>query len=127
MNQGFDHQRNNRVLDPTTWEDLQDELPDTMPRYIVLSFELKHKDGRVSYPLVFVYYVPESAKIDLKMIYSSLSNARFPKGHLTDMLFFTGAKPAFTQATDLGAKVLDLQNIEDINYEYISGRLLGTA
>ena len=42
-----------------------------MPRYIVLSFEMKHKDDRISYPLVFLYYVPESAKIDLKMIYSS--------------------------------------------------------
>lgn len=33
-------------------EELGDELPDNSPRFLLISFEMNHKDGRVSYPLV---------------------------------------------------------------------------
>jgi hypothetical protein len=39
-----------------TLEDLQAELPDSTPRFLVISYELKHKDGRISYPLCGIYY-----------------------------------------------------------------------
>lgn len=42
-------------------EDLAEELPDTSPRYVVYSYKYTHKDGRVSYPLIFIYYCPSSA------------------------------------------------------------------
>lgn len=39
-------------------EDLEEALPETSPRYVILSYEYKQSDGRVSYPLMFIYYSP---------------------------------------------------------------------
>ncbi|VDO07399.1 unnamed protein product [Brugia timori] len=35
-----------------------DELPVQQPRYIVISYERVHDDGRLSYPLSLVFYSP---------------------------------------------------------------------
>ena len=37
------------LLDPITPDELAEELPEHSPRFVVLSFEMKHSDGRVSY------------------------------------------------------------------------------
>ena len=34
------------------------ELPENSPRYVVLSYELKFSDGRISYPLVLISWAP---------------------------------------------------------------------
>ena len=34
------------------------ELPEFNPRYIAFSYCHTHDDGRVSYPLIFIYYCP---------------------------------------------------------------------
>lgn len=48
-------------------EELAEELPENIPRYIILSYELKHDDGRVSFPLVFLFYCPVGANTQLRM------------------------------------------------------------
>ncbi|KAI9341799.1 hypothetical protein DFJ73DRAFT_536248 [Zopfochytrium polystomum] len=58
-------------LDDCTVEDLQEELPDSSPRLIVISYELKHEDGRVSFPLIGIYYLPPNASDKLRMVYAS--------------------------------------------------------
>ena len=35
-----------QLLEDTSFEELADELPDNTPRYLLLSYELKHADGR---------------------------------------------------------------------------------
>ncbi|CAO1631073.1 unnamed protein product [Sympodiomycopsis kandeliae] len=56
-------------------EDLQEELEENSPRYVILDYELKHKDGRVSYPLVLVYWCPQTSSTQLSTLYTSaLSN-----------------------------------------------------
>lgn len=37
------------LLDPITPDDLAEELPEHSPRFVVLSYELRHSDGRISY------------------------------------------------------------------------------
>ncbi|WFD38775.1 uncharacterized protein MJAP1_001739 [Malassezia japonica] len=37
------------ILDPITPDELAEELPEHSPRFVVLSYELHHSDGRVSY------------------------------------------------------------------------------
>lgn len=37
------------ILDPITPEELEEELPEHSPRFVVLSTELHHADGRISY------------------------------------------------------------------------------
>lgn len=37
------------LLDPITPDELAEELPEHSPRFVVLSYELHHQDGRISY------------------------------------------------------------------------------
>ncbi|KAI8096627.1 uncharacterized protein BX664DRAFT_324461 [Halteromyces radiatus] len=59
------------VFDSISLEDLVEELPENTPRYIILSYELKHSDGRTNYPLLFIYWSPSTAKAELHMLYTS--------------------------------------------------------
>ena len=37
------------VFDPITPDELAEELPEHSPRFVIMSYELSHADGRVSY------------------------------------------------------------------------------
>ncbi|KAG0041710.1 hypothetical protein BGZ83_001412 [Gryganskiella cystojenkinii] len=87
-----------------TMEDLAELLPENTPRYIVLSFELKHDDGRQSYPLVFISYTPRGTKPTLNMLYSS-------------------AKTHFQNTVGLG-KVVDIQEAEILTDDWMRSQLL---
>ena len=54
-------------LQDTNVEELQAELPEHMPRFLVLSYVRNHGDGRISYPLCFIYISP-SGRIALSSL-----------------------------------------------------------
>ncbi|KAG0374989.1 MAG: glia maturation factor gamma [Linnemannia gamsii] len=85
-------------------DDLAELLPENTPRYVVLSFELKHDDGRLSYPLVFLYYSPNGVKPELNMLYAS-------------------AKTYFQNKAGLG-KVFDVQDAENLTEDWLRHKLL---
>ncbi|BFZ07765.1 hypothetical protein BsWGS_10804 [Bradybaena similaris] len=65
-------------------DDLQDELPPQQPRYVVLSYVHKHDDGRVSYPLLFIYVSPQGCSPEQQMMYAgsktkAVKDAEFTK------------------------------------------------
>jgi len=39
-------------------DDLRESLPGHQPRFVVYSYHMKHADGRVSYPMCFIYITP---------------------------------------------------------------------
>lgn len=47
------------------------ELPENSPRYVVLSYELHHKDGRKSYPLVLINWSPSSSETGMLTLHAS--------------------------------------------------------
>ncbi len=47
------------------------ELPENAPRYVLLSYELSHSDGRVSYPLVLINWAPTTAETGLLTLHAS--------------------------------------------------------
>lgn len=53
-----------------TIEEIVNDLPEHLPRYVVLSYVYNHGDGRVSYPLIFVYVNPAGTKPELHMMYA---------------------------------------------------------
>lgn len=73
------------LLDPITPDDLVEELPEHSPRFVVLSFEHKHSDGRVSYVRIIAHtatradpvrrmltsWAPASSSIELATLYAS--------------------------------------------------------
>jgi len=58
-------------FDSISPEDLAEELPENSPRYVLLSYELDHKDGRKSYPLVLINWAPTSSEIGLLTLHAS--------------------------------------------------------
>ncbi|OAX80449.1 hypothetical protein ACJ72_05221 [Emergomyces africanus] len=51
-------------------EDVADELPDSSPRFILLSYPLTLSSGRLSVPYVLLYYLPENCNPSLRMMYA---------------------------------------------------------
>ena len=47
------------------------ELPENAPRYVVLSYELNHSDGRKSFPLVLINWAPISSEMGLLTLHAS--------------------------------------------------------
>ncbi|RHZ52778.1 hypothetical protein Glove_457g65 [Diversispora epigaea] len=92
------------IYDNISLSELVDLLPETNPRYIVLSYELSHNDGRRSYPLVLIYYSPPSIKLETHMLYAS-------------------AKTYFQEKADLN-KVFDIREIESLTDEWLQEKLL---
>ncbi|KAI9570471.1 maturation factor [Boletus coccyginus] len=58
-------------FDNISIQELAEELPESSPRYVVLSYELKHSDGRTSFPLVLVNWTPSSSETTLMTLYAS--------------------------------------------------------
>ncbi len=55
-------------------EQLAEELPETAPRFLVISFKYPKPDGRVQYPLCLVYYCPETCADRNRMMYTRFVN-----------------------------------------------------
>ncbi|KAF9945075.1 hypothetical protein BGZ72_001678 [Mortierella alpina] len=91
-------------LELESLDELAETLPENTPRYVVVSYELKHDDGRVSYPLVFIYYSPKGVKPELNMLYAT-------------------AKTHFQNKIGLG-KVFDLRDAESLTEQWMRSKLL---
>uniref|UniRef100_A0A8C6KEX6 Glia maturation factor n=1 Tax=Nothobranchius furzeri TaxID=105023 RepID=A0A8C6KEX6_NOTFU len=75
-------------------DDLKEELPDY--KYI-------HADGRVSYPLCFIFSSPMGCKPEQQMMYA-------------------GSKNRLIQAAEL-TKVFETRNVDDLTEEWLKNRL----
>ncbi|KAF5369192.1 hypothetical protein D9615_009970 [Tricholomella constricta] len=58
-------------FDNISIEELAEELPENSPRYVVLSYELNHKDGRKSFPLVLINWSPTTSEIGMLTLHAS--------------------------------------------------------
>lgn len=54
-----------------TVDDLADDLPSNSPRFIVVSYQLTHPDGRTSTPLFLLNWNPSSGSPDMKTLHAS--------------------------------------------------------
>ena len=51
-------------------EELAEELPDNTPAYVLMNYGYTKPDGRYVSPLVGVYWRPDTARGDVKMLYA---------------------------------------------------------
>jgi len=75
-----------------TCDEIAEALPESAPRFIVYSYKYKQADGRVSYPLCFIYYSPQAVNSTLNMLYASSKNVLVNK--LEVMKIFDIASPS---------------------------------
>ncbi|GAB1601367.1 glia maturation factor beta-like [Argonauta hians] len=86
-----------------TVDEIQEDLPDSQPRFVVLSYVYNHSDGRVSYPLVFIFVSPLGCKPEQQMLYA-------------------GSVRALTKELEM-TKVFDIRSTEEFTVEWIEEKL----
>ncbi|XP_077588108.1 glia maturation factor beta isoform X3 [Stigmatopora nigra] len=84
-------------------DDLKDELPERQPRFVVYSYKYQHDDGRVSYPLCFIFSSPVGCRPEQQMMYAGSKNKLV---HTTQM-----------------TKVFEIRNTEDLTEEWLREKL----
>lgn len=87
-----------------TIDELKEELPENSPRFVILSYELNHRDGRTSFPLVLVYWAPQTSSMDLKTLYTS-------------------ALQNFSVKADISGKVVDVRDEAEFDKQTLDKRL----
>ncbi|KAF4104520.1 hypothetical protein G5714_015507 [Onychostoma macrolepis] len=71
--------------------------------YIVYSYKLSHGDGRVSYPLCFIFCSPVGCKPEQQMMYA-------------------GSKNRLVQSADL-TKIFEVRNPDDLTEDWLKEKL----
>ncbi|CAG9577025.1 unnamed protein product [Danaus chrysippus] len=90
-------------LDNIELEDLQEILPSHQPRFIVYSYKLEHTDGRISFPMCFIFYTPRDAHMELQVMYAGTQRAL---------------------AAAVGApRLLEVREIDDLTNEWLNDKL----
>ncbi|CAI5693338.1 glia maturation factor gamma [Oreochromis niloticus] len=89
--------------DDISMDDLRNELPERQPRFIVYSYKYVHDDGRVSYPLCFIFSSPVGCKPEQQMMYA-------------------GSKNRLVQTAEL-TKVFETRNPDDLTEEWLKSHL----
>ncbi|CAH2329008.1 Glia maturation factor beta [Pelobates cultripes] len=95
-------------------DELKDELPERQPRYPlfngiasprsqIYSYKYLHDDGRVSYPLCFIFSSPVGCKPEQQMMYAGSKNKLVQTAQLT--------------------KVFEIRNTEDLTEEWLTEKL----
>ncbi|XP_051963658.1 glia maturation factor gamma [Xyrauchen texanus] len=84
-------------------DELREELPERQPRFIVYSYKLTHSDGRVSYPLCFIFSSPVGCKPEQQMMYA-------------------GSKNRLVQSADL-TKIFEVRNPDDLTEDWLKEKL----
>ncbi|GLV48663.1 Glia maturation factor [Carabus blaptoides fortunei] len=71
------------LIEEVTLDELQEQLPGHQPRYIIYSFRHEHGDGRISYPLCFIFFTPRDSQIELQIMYAGTKLALQKEAELT--------------------------------------------
>jgi len=92
------------VLEDTNTEEVRESLPDHQPRFVLLSYPLVQRDGRQSFPLIFIFSTPRDCMPTLQMMYAG------SKLSLVDKI-----RPQ---------KIFEIRELEDLTEDYIESKLL---
>ena len=91
------------VMEDTDIQDIQEALPSHQPRYIIISYRRNHSDGRVSFPLCFIFYTPRDSHAELQMLYA-------------------GTKMALQKECSL-TRSFDIRELEELTEEWLLEKL----
>lgn len=90
-------------LEDITIDELQESLQSHQPRFIVLSYKREHGDGRVSYPLCFIFFTPRDSHAELQIMYA-------------------GSKISLQREADV-ARAYEIRELEDLTEEWLLEKL----
>ncbi|XP_014679642.1 PREDICTED: glia maturation factor beta-like isoform X2 [Priapulus caudatus] len=90
-------------LENCSIEELQEALPEHQPRYVLFIYRNELGDGRVAYPMCFIFISPSGCKPELMMMYAGTRTAIVSEAQLT--------------------KVFELRSVEELTEEWLKGKL----
>lgn len=85
-------------------DELRNSIPDTQPRYVLISWRIEHQDGRVSYPMAFIFTTPRDCQPQLQMMYAGSYSHMIKECDLT--------------------KVFQIRDLEELDEEWIQTNLV---
>ncbi|KAG0729145.1 Glia maturation factor gamma [Chionoecetes opilio] len=85
-------------------EALRSSIPDTQPRYVLISWRIQHSDGRVSFPMAFIFTTPRDCQPQLQMMYAGSYNHVVKECELT--------------------KVFQIRDLDELDEEWIQTNLM---
>lgn len=91
------------VIEQLKIEDLQNCLPSHQPRFIILSYKHEHIDGRISFPLCFIFYTPRDSHRELQIMYA-------------------GSKMSLQREANL-TRSYEIRELEELTEEWLLGKL----
>merc|ERR1711892_1514188 len=90
-------------LEDCNADELRGSLPTHQPRFVAYSFCHNHSDGRISYPMVFLFSTPPGGQIELSVMYA-------------------GSKNNLVKETGM-TKLLEIRDLEDLTDEWVRDQL----
>lgn len=84
-------------------DELQDIIPAHQPRYIVYSYKMEHTDGRVSFPMCFIFYTPRDIQMELQVLYAGMKLVLQREAELT--------------------KVFEVRELEELTEDWLKEKL----
>ncbi|CAH0771163.1 unnamed protein product [Bemisia tabaci] len=91
------------LIEDVSLDDLQEILPGHQPRFVVYSYKMEHSDGRISYPMCFIYITPRDSQMELQVMYA-------------------GTKMALQRETNL-TRVYEVRELEELTEEWLKEKL----
>ncbi|XP_047001386.1 glia maturation factor beta [Schistocerca americana] len=90
-------------LEDVSPDDLRELLPSHQPRFVVYSYRMEHKDGRISFPMCFIYITPRDSQMELQIMYA-------------------GTKLALQKEADL-TRVYEVRELDELTEEWLQEKL----
>lgn len=91
-------------LEDIDTDELREALPEHQPRFLVYSFKLEHGDGRISYPMCFIFSSPRDCKPEMMMMYA-------------------GSKLELVKEAEM-TKVFEIRDLDELTDEFLHSKLL---
>jgi len=91
------------LLEDVSLDDLRESLPGHQPRFVVYSYRMEHADGRVSYPMCFIYITPRDSQMELQIMYA-------------------GTKLALQKEADL-TRVYEVRELDELTEQWLQEKL----
>lgn len=71
------------VIEDVSLDELREIIPSHEPRYIIYCYRMEHLDGRISFPMCFIYFTPRDSHMELQIMYAGTKIALQREANLT--------------------------------------------
>ncbi|RZF39545.1 hypothetical protein LSTR_LSTR001066 [Laodelphax striatellus] len=92
------------LIEDVSLDDLREtHLPSHQPRFVVYCYRMEHADGRVSFPMCFIFITPRDSQMELQIMYA-------------------GTKLALQKEADL-TRVYEVRELDELTEEWLQEKL----